>query len=250
MSEPMSFSVKGILPVHTAAKSSQDPIGSDIVKITEEFVKLLIAQVSNQDPDKPLDPTEMITQYSQMIATMGSIKLSNSVNHFEQVKLAEQLIGRTVTWLPQIDYSKIVYEKDPITGEMVRDADGDLIVKSGLPIDPITGKPSFNPIPITDVITGTDFSTDVPKVLMSGQATPIPVSEISNIYNGPASATQNVSTAANVVGKTVRYVDPANPSSTLTGIVTSVDFTTSMPTLQITGQTVPIPIGAVSTIFN
>jgi len=153
MVEGLNFKVDGIMPVQTVSSASTDPVGNDVVKITEEFAKLLIAQVSNQDPDNPVDNTQIVTQYSQMLATLGTIKMQNSYNQFEQVKIGADSVGKTITY------------KDPISPYKT-DADGNQI-----------------PNEKVGIVTEVNFETDTPRIKISGVDTYVPIANILKIHN-------------------------------------------------------------------
>lgn len=220
MSEAFNFSVAGLLPRNTKQKSA-DPIGDDVNKITEEFAKLLISQISNQDPDKPPELNEVITQYSSMLATIGQIKANNAMIQFGQVEIGNSVIGKTVS------FSRGTY-MDPIKKTIVDD------LGSG-------------------VVTGVDFSLDAPRVFISGQTNPVAVEQIRGIMNETP-----LQKGAAIIGKTVDYLKFApNPAyvdatstpnedpmtqQTFSGIVTAVDYSTGIGQAVISGDTVPIPL--------
>lgn len=106
----------------TTSTSNADPAAQEM-----DFLKLLIAQISNQTPDSPMDPTAMITQYSQMQAALGLVKLNNSSRAFQNSTLAAGLMDQPVKIQRQV------------WGE-----EGSQI--------------------ITGTVTAVDFSTDIPRV--------------------------------------------------------------------------------------
>jgi flagellar basal-body rod modification protein FlgD len=55
----------------------------------------LVAQLKNQDPTNPTDPTSMMTEIAQMTAVQSQTSLSAE----EQTVAADSMIGRTVTGL-------------------------------------------------------------------------------------------------------------------------------------------------------
>lgn len=68
---------------------------------SKAFMKLLIAQLENQDPSSPMDTSAMMTQTTQM-STMQSLTelTTNAQDQFAlQMRVAAAtLVGRTVTW--------------------------------------------------------------------------------------------------------------------------------------------------------
>jgi flagellar basal-body rod modification protein FlgD len=65
---------------------------------TDDFLKLFLAQLQNQDPTKPMDDSQMLTQLSQMsqIQTMQQIEKALSGSQLAQ---SSSLIGKHVTGL-------------------------------------------------------------------------------------------------------------------------------------------------------
>lgn len=68
----------------------------------DEFMKLLITQLENQDPLKPTDNTEFIAQMAQFSSLEGITNLNSTVNQFAtslqstQALQASTLVGRSV----------------------------------------------------------------------------------------------------------------------------------------------------------
>src|SRR5260370_33935754 len=62
----------------TAAKTSTVPTTTDKTKSLgkQDFLKLLMAQLQNQDPMKPMDDTQMIAQMAQFSALEASQQLN------------------------------------------------------------------------------------------------------------------------------------------------------------------------------
>jgi flagellar basal-body rod modification protein FlgD len=66
----------------------------------DTFLKLLIAQMKNQDPTKPMDSTEYVAQLATFSQVEQSIQTNNRLDSLltsSALSLAEGLIGRTVT---------------------------------------------------------------------------------------------------------------------------------------------------------
>lgn len=79
-----------------AKKKPNDELGQS------EFLKLMIAQLNNQDPMKPMDNGDFISQMAQFSAVTGLTKLQESFDSLavslqsNQALQASSLVGRTV----------------------------------------------------------------------------------------------------------------------------------------------------------
>ncbi|MBC7473284.1 MAG: hypothetical protein H7263_03260 [Candidatus Sericytochromatia bacterium] len=233
MAEAFNFSVAGLLPTNSSVKTN-DPVGNDINKIVEDFAKLLVSEISNQDPDHPQDSTQSATQYSQMLATLGQIKANNAAVQFGQVQVAKDVIGKTVTYT----LGKI---QDPTTHKLVDDLR-------------------------TGIVTSADFTLETPSITVAGGTGTIPVADIRQIFT--ANQITTVPQAAATVGKNVTYKkvapNPAYVDATTTpniapqtiqsfsGMVTSITLASSdgIPRLTITGEPSPIAMTSVVSVNN
>jgi flagellar basal-body rod modification protein FlgD len=83
----------------SASSSASSAIPSATVDYNQ-FLNLLIAEIKNQDPTQPMDPTQSVTQLAtisgvqqamQTNATLTSLLTSSSLSQ------AEQLVGQTIT---------------------------------------------------------------------------------------------------------------------------------------------------------
>lgn len=222
MGDTFNFGVKGILPTNTLAKTG-DPLGDDINATVEQFAKLLIAQITNQDPDKPAEMTETITQYSQMLSSLGQIKANNALVQFGQVDLSKDLVGK------RIAYSK---------GKTVQD---------GKLVD----------IKVEDVVTEIDFTGTNPAVKVASSKDTVPVANIIGIYNNDTSKITSAENAAQLVGKVVGYTkyvpnpayidaattpsEPQEIQTVVNGKVTGITFG-PIPLLSIEGESDFVPM--------
>ena len=102
-----------------------------------DFLQLLISETQDQDPDKPMDSTTMITQYAQMQASIGMEELNASSQNYQNSAIASSLMNQTV--------------KVTIPSGV-----------QGQPDNVITGK-----------VEGVDFSGNAPTVTINGQSYPL-----------------------------------------------------------------------------
>lgn len=88
----------GYMPGVTAADSGKDTKSATLNY--ESFLKLLVAQMKNQDPTEPVDSTQQLAQLASFSQVEQSIKMNTKLEtmlanmSFGQVN---DLIGRTVT---------------------------------------------------------------------------------------------------------------------------------------------------------
>jgi flagellar hook assembly protein FlgD len=87
-----NFRIQSITPkVPTALRSNELQ-----EKPEEEFIKLMVAQLQNQDPDKPVDGTALISQMVQMNAAIAMQRMSFLAGENHAVSTAASLLGRDV----------------------------------------------------------------------------------------------------------------------------------------------------------
>lgn len=86
----------------TAFNSSTAPDQSSNELDQADFIELLVAQIKNQDPTKPMDPSEFMNQLAQFSAVNGIQELNTSFDSLatnltsDQALQAAALVGRDV----------------------------------------------------------------------------------------------------------------------------------------------------------
>lgn len=91
--QPVSNNTPLKAATSTAAKTNMD---------YNSFLRLFMAQMKNQDPTKPNDPTETLSQLASFSNVEQSIKLNEkleSILSTSNASLASSLIGRTLSSL-------------------------------------------------------------------------------------------------------------------------------------------------------
>lgn len=163
----------------------------------DDFMKLLIAQLQNQDPTNPMKDNEFIAQMAQFSALEQTMNLAKAFERFAEAQSQSQLIqyndfvGKDVRW------HEIKVDAD---GKVVTGEDGKPIVTEG-----------------TNQIVSIKYDNgSVIFVLDDGkELTPGNISEV--ISN--TSSSNNLVQASMLIGKTVGYSDGEEEK---TGTVVSV----------------------------
>ena len=98
-------------PSATAAQSSRQVKSKSMELKTEDFIKMMITQLQNQDPLEPAKNQELLAQMSQIGQLQSATSLQESLKGMvlqNQIGSASALIGKTVQGLDGQD--------DPVTG--------------------------------------------------------------------------------------------------------------------------------------
>jgi len=103
--------------IKTVAKSEANKLGK------QDFLKLLMAQMQNQDPMKPMDDTQMIAQMAQFSALEETQALRTTIqtsSNNQTVSQAASLIGKYIQ-ANQADDSQV---NGAVTGVRFESTDG------------------------------------------------------------------------------------------------------------------------------
>lgn len=150
----------------------------------DDFMKLLIAQLQNQDPTNPMKDNEFIAQMAQFSALEQTMNLANSFEKFAEAQNQSQLI----------QYNSFV-GKDIKWHELEQDENGDFVVgEDGKPV----ANEGIGTIVSIKFVDGSAIFT-----LQDGkELTPGNISEVLATSN-----TNNLVEASMLIGKTVGYTD-------------------------------------------
>ena len=79
----------------------------------DDFLKILITQLQNQDPTSPMEDKEFISQMAQFSTLEQMTNMSTSIEGFLQAVQSEspilkgsELIGKTVSWMDETNKEK------------------------------------------------------------------------------------------------------------------------------------------------
>lgn len=171
-------------------KRDQRKTGPDSMD-KDAFMKILIAQLQNQDPTNPMKDNEFIAQMAQFTSLEQTMNLAKSFERFAEAQNQSHLIqynnfvGKTVHWHEVTDK---------------KDEDGKLIINEGT-----------STIKSAKFVNGSVvFTTHDGKELTPGN--------ISEVLSSGSSSSSLVE-ASMLIGKTVTYTEDETEKS---GVVTSV----------------------------
>lgn len=207
----MDFAIKSMLPPSGGNSSSSNVVDQDPAKMIEDFAKLLVAQITNQDPEAPMDPTQIITQNAQLTASLGTVRLANQMAHYQQVAATMAAVGQTA------------FYTDPVTQAVLNGK--------------VAGA-NFSTNPPTLTING----DDIPMDAILGLGNP---SEISEQIGTQKRETTKLA-QMQMLGKNVQYFDQFN--NTLVGTVDDVDLLSTNGLVTIGGTS--IPFSSIIRVFN
>lgn len=180
------------------ANSTKTSRGTKIVKSGEDmdknaFLRILSAELSNQDPQNAKDGTEYVAQMAQFT----SLEQTANLNSVMRLNSANNLIGKVVS-LKKLNDSGNLY-----SGEVKN------VIKDGdtIKVDVAVGKEKDQAGNIVDKIQ--DFSLD-------------DVIGIKNNISTTLESGNNLLNAAVLIGKTVEVEDKDSSGNNYTGIVKQV----------------------------
>ena len=85
----------------SGSSGSSTPVNPVGLLDREAFLKLLVAQLRYQDPTKPLDPTEMVSQSAQLTVVDKLNEISTALSQsssIDRLALAGSVIGKDITF--------------------------------------------------------------------------------------------------------------------------------------------------------
>ncbi|WP_028048012.1 flagellar hook assembly protein FlgD [Cellulomonas sp. URHE0023] len=97
MTTPISTSFGVSAETKAAAAANKDSSALD----KDAFMKLMIAQLRNQDPSSPMDTSAMMAQTTQMTTMEKLVELSDTQRESFALQMrmaAASLVGQQVTW--------------------------------------------------------------------------------------------------------------------------------------------------------
>lgn len=89
------------------AEKAKQTMGSTELS-SDSFMRLLLAQMQNQDPLKPMDSSQLTTQQAQLSSVSELQKINKNLSGSNQMMQASSLIGKDVTVTDPNDSSSTI----------------------------------------------------------------------------------------------------------------------------------------------
>jgi flagellar basal-body rod modification protein FlgD len=89
-----------VTPTGTSTQANQSEAVSKTQVDYQSFLKLLVAQMKNQDPTNPMDSTQYMAQLASFSQVEQSVQINQKLDQMLQsstLSQADAIIGRTVT---------------------------------------------------------------------------------------------------------------------------------------------------------
>ena len=98
----MTVTVAPSVTAPTSATSSTTPAGALQTPTVDynQFLTLLIAEIQNQDPTQPMDPTQSVTQLATISGVQQAMQANTTLSSLltnSSLAQAEHMIGQTIT---------------------------------------------------------------------------------------------------------------------------------------------------------
>jgi len=186
-------------PTSTASAAASNPTASTTGTSQlgeQDFLKLLMAEMQNQDPSQPMDDTQTITQMAQFSALQATEQLTTTLQQSSNIQTlfsAGALIGKYVS-ASQADGSTI---SGAVTGVDLTSSNGSVtpaLVVNGQDVDYTTIN-SISSTPISSTGSSSTSSTSTPSTSStSSTSTPGSGSSPSTSGSGTSSRVGTSST--------------------------------------------------------
>src|SRR5699024_4489651 len=101
----------------------------------DDFLKILIAQLANQDPLNPMEDREFVTQMAQFSTLEQMMQMTNAIESFarahESTALVQhsELIGKEIVWVRLVEEDGRIVDIEEVTNTVIsvkRDLDGSI----------------------------------------------------------------------------------------------------------------------------
>ncbi|WP_274651541.1 flagellar hook capping FlgD N-terminal domain-containing protein [Paenibacillus humicola] len=99
-----------------AAKPKDTSLGKD------DFLKILVTQLKNQDPMQPLDDKDFVAQMAQFTSVEQLMNMSDEMTRLRQnLGMASSMIGKTIEWNDVSDGGEPVLKSGQVDSILIKD---------------------------------------------------------------------------------------------------------------------------------
>jgi flagellar basal-body rod modification protein FlgD len=114
-----------VWPNYSSVNKSSELAGQNNIMGKDQFLQILIAQIKNQDPMKPLEDKEFIAQMAQFTSVEQLMNMAKSLEGLSNsIGMASSLIDKTIGW-----EAESIGTQDPVAMTGVVDS---ITVRDGL----------------------------------------------------------------------------------------------------------------------
>lgn len=133
------FSTSNVWPYYSSMNTTTQTSESGNAMGKNEFLQILVAQISNQDPLSPMGDTEFIAQMAQFSSLEQMMNMAEAMGRLSSsLGLYASMIGKQIGWETLTDTGDVEVKTGIVDSIIVRD--GQLHVVSGeeeIPLDRI-----------------------------------------------------------------------------------------------------------------
>jgi len=135
-----AITTRNVWPYYSAqnTKSATEKAGKTLGQ--DEFLKILMTQLSSQDPMQPMQDTEFIAQMAQFTAVEQMTKVADEVKLLRQSSgISPELIDKQVNWMHTAQDGTQTSGAGLVTGIVIKNGLQYVVVEGKeVPIDEIT----------------------------------------------------------------------------------------------------------------
>ena len=214
------MSVDSVTGTSSSALSTTSTTGSSSSLSKDDFLKLLVAQLSHQDPTSASDPNQFVQQLTQMSTVEQAVNQTNQLS----------MISSQMTGLASNEAAGLIGKQVQVTGGSMA-FDGTMATTSAVQLDGAATK-------VTAQIK--DASGNVVRTIDMGAQ---PAGPCTVMWDGKTDAGATEPAGNYTVSVTATAADGSNVNveSQVTGIVTKVSYDKGYPVVTLdSGATSPI----------
>jgi flagellar basal-body rod modification protein FlgD len=132
----MTFTPVTIDPNRKTTDSTSSAGLSDIASQKDMFLKLLVAQLQNQDPSSPMDQKDMMAQMSQMTSVEQLANMASTMQSLQTNATVSQSVGMIGRKVDYLDTSGAVVHDGTVQSVALAGSSVNLVLADGTTVSP------------------------------------------------------------------------------------------------------------------